>query len=305
NKIAVNKNFNIISFLNYMIPLSVFFFYSGLSKYSNIQLLVKSTYMISTIFSYIEFIILDGYFTRFASSGYRVVSIFVNPNNFGIVMVILTVYLLSGETIQKIQNKLFVLINSLILIYLSGSRSAILIITVTGGIYFLNKIFSVVLNKNYINIKNIMYLVIGSLLFIAMLIISRDLLNSTIEYLNSKSRNLQIGLFTGAGRLYQINKFIDVASSNINFPWRNFIIYVDNIYLHIWGMFGLPILILFIFFNIYLLFKTIKKAEYYKTLLIIVFLTAGLSTNIFYLWPIAYIYWYLVGDILYIKSLNF
>jgi hypothetical protein len=115
NFIAVGNNFSLISLFTYVIPLSIFFFYDGLAKYLNAKKIAAITYIFATIFGYYEFFFLGGVFSRFSSSGYRIVSIFVNPNNFAITMVILTTYILR----YKLERwKLMVLLlNSSILIF--------------------------------------------------------------------------------------------------------------------------------------------------------------------------------------------
>jgi hypothetical protein len=62
-------------------------------------------------------------------------------------------------------------------------------------------------------------------------------------------------------------------------------------------MFGIGIFILFLGFNVYLLFITILRKKTHYSFLLIVFLVSGLSTNVLYIWSISYMYWYLIGTL--------
>jgi len=299
NIIAVQHNFNIILFLNYILPMSMLFFYKGLSGKLAIYRIIGVTYIATTVFGYIEFFFLHGLFFRFSDSGYRIISIFVNPNNMGLVTVALTIYLY--EHLNKQSNRILLLANSFFLIFLTGSRNALLVFLVVTFLYIIRYLTLLLVKNQLLKYRSVFLVGLSGVMLIVICILFYKKINNGVQQILDNTRSLgEVDLFTG--RLVQYNAFFENVASNLIFPNQNIFSYVDNNYLHIWGFFGLLILILFFFFNLYLLLKTVITNNFQGLVMLIFFLVAGLAENFLYLWPLGYFYWYLVGSIL--KSNN-
>lgn len=298
NIMATGLNFNYRSLLTYIIPLVIFFTYDGINKYMNKKYVIISTYFIASTFSYIEFFILKGvFFGRFASSGYRVVSIFVNPNNFAIVIIFLTLCMYNKNYYISILNKMIITMNTFLLVLLSGSRTALLVFI----LILLSKIFTnvknIILHPKKVNLNDTVYCLLINLILIIFIILTTNKIVTLAIRILMKTRNFETMHLSGMARINQYINFFNMQN-NFIFPWSQTIFYVDNIYLHIWGMFGILTIIIFILFNIYIMYIAFKKENNVYFYLHITILLTGLSTNFLYIWPLAYFYWFLVADIL-------
>lgn len=295
NITAVRSNFNLILLINHIIPLSMYYFHDGISNYIRTYRVAIKTYIIMTIFCYVEFMLFNGMFARFADTGYRVISIYVNPNNFGLVTVLLTVYILGNKKLKNKLGIISVFLNSSFLVFLSGSRNSMLILLILTTLYIMGFIINII-KKMKIKYRNLMLGSGGVLLFV-LLSTFKSWVSIALQSLLLNTRSLtKTDLFSG--RLKQYEAFLSNISESVIFPYQNSIAYVDNLYLHIWGTFGLLIMIFFVLLNFYLLIKTLFKKSKQHFMLLIVFLISGIAENIIYLWPIAYFYWYLVAEIL-------
>ncbi len=296
NIIAVGKNVDYILLVNYLIPLSIFFFHEGISKYLKKDKIAITVYAIMSIFSYIEFFLFLGMFPIFADSGYRVVSIFVNPNNLGLVTVILTSYILGKKIIKSKLGVIAVFANSILIIILTGSRTSMIIFSIVIILYLLKSIFKLI-NKMQINLNGILFSCIVSVFLVFYSLIFQSIIQNAFQILIVNTRTLSSVDFA-SGRINQYLYFLDNVAHNLMFPLLNNVSYTDNLYLTIWGAFGLPMLIFFLFLNVYLLIKILfeKRAKYF--ILLLIFLISGLAENFIYLWPVAYFYWSLVAEIL-------
>ena len=292
NLIAVGKNFNAILFVNYIFPLTLLFFSDNLSYFLKVNKVVVITYLTLTVIGYIEFFYLIGIFPRFADRGYRIVSIFVNPNNLGIMITILSVYIISGKFSLNVFLNLFVVLNSAFLIYLTGSRSSLIVFFGYFTILFIYKLI-----KDILNVKRMNYIKI-----LGLFLLTLSLVTTYINYgdnffnsINSLSRSLtESDLFEG--RLNQMSVFFQNTSQNFIFPSRVQLLNNDNVYLHIWSFFGLPILLLFIIFNLFVLINMIKQGKNIGLRLLIILLVYGFAENFVYFWPVGYIYWFIVSN---------
>lgn len=293
NLIALGGNLNLISVFVYIFPLSVYFFYDELSKYLDVKKIISISYVVASVFAYVEFFILQGVFPRFASLGYRVVSIYVNPNNFGLVVVVFTACMLNRG--MGIFRSCLIVANSALLIFLSGSRTALVAYGMVLMMYFLNYVIKILLLSGKIKTK----FILSFLLFVIVisgLVLSLDVCIEKFWQIFGKLRSIDSLILSMRIRLGGYSAFL--ASDNLVFPWQKTMIYVDNIYLHVWGMFGLIMLVFWGIFNICLLFVVVSKRQFDNFNLLLIFIVGGLSTNWLYLWPLAYCYWYIVGRVL-------
>jgi hypothetical protein len=295
NLLAVGQNFDTILFINHIFPMIMFFFYDGLSKYISAHKLTIITYIVMTIMGYVEYLFLRGLFSLFADSGYRIVSIFVNPNNLGLVIIVLSVYILGENILKNKVFKILFILNSFLLIFLSGSRNSMLIFSTYLLLIILYWLFKII--RNGLSKKNV-YFIYGFILFVVLfLVFNNGIISNAIESLLSTTRSLTSTNFF-QGRLIQYSGFLDNVKVDLFFPLKNGFVYTDNLYFHIWGTFGLITLLFFLVFNLYLLIRIIRENKLVHFALLILLLLAGIAENLIYFWPVGYFYWYLVADII-------
>ena len=108
----------------------------------------------------------------------------------------------------------------------------------------------------------------------------------------------KMSLKTGQIRLQSSIDFLEQASENFMYPYRVNLMYVDNVYFEMWGDYGFIVLITYLLLNTYLVMQCIQKNKLFELSLLLIILILGLSTNFVYLWPLGYIYWFLVVEIL-------
>ena len=291
-----NVELNIILLANYVIPLSIAFYSKEITKYINIELITKHTYAVMSLFAYLEYFVLNGYFTRFNVGGYRVISIFVNPNNFGIMVILLTLSLILNKNALLYYQKLFILINSIFLIIISGSKTAMVIFAIAAILIILYKSVGVLFEKSKIRFS---YIILSlGLVNTILLSIVYYILFGDKSALGTFSNVRNFDLESGSIRIQEYIMFLNRAGHNFISPWKNGVLYIDNLYLHVWGSFGIFGIVAFLIINIFLIWRVLNTREYSLLLYLVIFLITGLTTNFLYLWPIAYIYWFIVGCIL-------
>ncbi|MDH5717006.1 MAG: hypothetical protein OEZ22_05155 [Spirochaetia bacterium] len=235
-------------------------------------------------------------FSRYQASGeLRITSIFVNPTTLGLIMVLLTYYILMNFiitiSIKKKRRVWFILmsINSWLIIIFSGSKTAIVMMLIIYVFFFIYRLKK----KSLMFIVNIIF----SIFFLSLIYVGffdfESILNPEHFGLDMKIREFKMTSLES--RLIYIKDFFIGVDKNILFPWYNSYSYVDNAYLDIWGTFGLLSLLFFLFHNIVWLIKAYKKKRYFLFNMLLYLLIMGTVTNIFYLSQIAYIYWYIVA----------
>lgn len=283
----INSSADLINFVNYVLPFFVLLSMNTLVKL-NWKKIVLYTIWISYLFGLIEVFFLDNHFYMYNRelNSYRAVSIFLNPNNFGIVLAILTYCYVTYLSKNGYLNNI-ILFGSFLFIKFSGSKTALIVY----GFYILYLgIKYVVKNKAFLYsfIKNL-----G--LTTLMVVIGTSVLTITIVILKIQNQISfrQFDLQTLMIRFSAYLDFFVVSDGNILFPWYSSQSYVDNIYLHIYGSFGLLGLLSFLTLNLYILFMGKKNANDF--VLLLSFLLVGITTNFLYVWPLSYMYWGLVG----------
>jgi hypothetical protein len=244
----------------YVLPIVVMYVLKSELTFNILQKASKYSYVIISLFAYLEYFIFISIFSRFSHGnfGYRGSSILVNPNNFGITIVLISIFLIENIKNRLIKNIIY--INTSVLIFFSMSKTAMILFLF------------------YIIVKN-MKIYIPLLTIIVILFISYDI---TLD-----ERYFQSLAHRG---IYNLS-FYEIASENILFPFLDTHQYTDNIYLQLWGNFGLIGLLIYIFINIGLSLVFISLKQYINVLILILFLLIGYSTNFLYIWPLSYIYW--------------
>jgi len=245
----------------FLIPIVITYLYINEIDKHILYKASKYIYFIISLFAYIEYTFFSAFFTKFSYGiyGYRCSSILVNPNNFGITIVFITIYLLENLKYKILKG--IVLLNSIILIYFSFSKTAMVILLI------------------YLMYKNYKFFIpIFSLL--TFLLVLNNKINIDDKYTASLDARVT----------YNSNMY-DMINNNIFFPFLNSYQYTDNIYLHIWGSFGLLGLLTYIFLIVFTVLSFLLSKMFINVLILILFLFVGYTTNYLYLWPLAYMFW--------------
>lgn len=256
----INDSNGVLQYTLFMIPMIFMFLYR--KEFYNIPLILPvSIYIIISVFGYLEYFVFEEFFSKFSYGfgGYRISSILVNPNNFGITMVFIFIFIY--ENINKRIIRSFLFLNILLMVYFSLSKTALIILL----IYLAFKYF-----------KLTMFIFILALLYF---LLSNNLYYDERVLLSMKARNI-----------YNESFFV-LANSNIIFPFQSTYQYTDNIYLQIWGYFSIFSFFIFLLFNQIIAIILIYSKKYISVLVLFCFFLTGLTTNYLYLWPLAYMYW--------------
>ena len=212
-----------------------------------------------------EYFYLGG-FDRFQPNGYRGVSILINPNNLGIFSVLLAYIAYQKSWAPR---KITLLIAFVFVLY-SGSKTA----AILWAVYFF---FTAGMPS-----RVILFLASTIAIPIIYWLFSADLFAPKLERYSLDSLFIRLG---------DLNSFIS-SIDNFAFPFQDGEkYYVDNAFVQAWINLGLPVMFLY-------LIITVAPILLYSDnrLLFLLLLLAGMTTNIFYIWPVAYIYWIAVSD---------
>jgi len=276
--------------ITFLMPVSFFFLVDTL-KYESLLKILKFVIYLSTFFSLIEFVFLKSISERFSSTGFRSISIFVNPNNFAI-FISLSLSLLLGSASNVYKNsRFFILGCCAISVVLSGSMTG----AVLFFILFLAQMFVIVRTKAKVKVYYKIALV-ALLGFTALSFLSLSInLGSYVRKADS------VGMDNVTARIDYLQHFITDVAGNLIYPLINQPdMYADNAFIYAWiniGFIGLSFILLILFSMLYLAVMNKSKRKYLYFILCI-FLSA-LTTNIFNIWPIAYLFWLVVGYVFY------
>lgn len=194
--------------------------------------------------------------------GPRISSIFVNPNNYGITMLFLLLYLL--KTSNKVILNIILSILFIPVAILSFSKTAIFI-----AAFYLTFRYKILMFP----------LLLSGLISV---------------FLTGWIRLNEIDLPSLIARFNYNNRFIDLISDNPIFPFFKQMQYTDNNYLNIYGHFGIIGIISLLLFYFILLIALLLNRKNNLALILSLFLIVEFTTNILYLWPLAYMHWFFI-----------
>lgn len=206
-----------------------------------------------------EYAILGG-FARFNVAGGRGISIFLNPNNMAITVVVLLA--ISAQHYRGVPLALLVLVAAA-LVALSKSNTGIVLMALLA-------IHAVWRHKP------IVVLAAGAAAVLAgAALIALDLVRA--PWLSAYLRVMQIENVFG-------------SADNLIFPRLGGAFHIDNALLFTWAEAGLPAaIVLIVVFSYALIIDRLRSP------VPILFAVASLTTNIVFLWPLAYIFWAQIG----------
>ncbi|MEM6160913.1 hypothetical protein AAH446_10230 [Erwinia sp. P6884] len=287
------NNTQIFSVITFLIPV-LFFLLPGAFKYENLLRLMRFIIYLATLFSVLEILFFDEISERFNSTGFRSISIFVNPNNFAVVICLALSLLTGSKNSIYTKSRLWVWICSSVSVILSGSMTGVVIILFLFALNIIDLVSLKVKATKYY--RFIALSIIGLVSIITMVyLVDMD------KYLRSAD---SVGMDNVTARFDYLTRFITNVADNIFYPLiAHPDLYADNAFVYTWinlGFFGFVLYISFSLLLIYLsIFNNSKKA--FTQFMLCIFL-ASVTTNILNIWPVAYLYWLVAGFICNKKS---
>lgn len=276
----------------YLAPLSIILVSRVLDK-MRLKFEIYFIILTSVVTTFLEFFILRGIFANYnfsESEGFiRTASIFINPNNAGLVLTFALIYLF----LMKFESKYYLEILRFI------SLGVILFaITLTGSKtpFFLIAVFLIILIANNIDGKLIFsFRYKPAIVLIGMLSILVIFFYLTFDANNEKDFR-EFSMETGNIRIEQITNFFKHLSIDnfISPDYYRFGVTYDVSFLQIWSDLGLLGVIIFYSFLLFILGNSIAKKKKEKLIVLMIIFASSFSLNVFYLWPPAYIFWYFI-----------
>lgn len=285
----------ITRFLSYFFPFSIMLISEEIDKIRFKKIIIYvlvlavivglvEFYLLKGIFSYVNFTGEDGYL--------RIVTIFLNPNNAGLILTLGFIYLyeiLNGNNFVAFTVKYLFLGALAYVIYLTGSKTPIVLLF----IYFvlINILYFFKPEKIRINRKLFSYVSVISLITFLSGIYWLNNRESVVEDNNTRSFDLE----TGSIRFEQFEDYITKAGENPIAPDYYFTdLTYDLSMLQIWSDFSLIGLVLFTGFICYKFRTKIYYFDRKSKAVFLLIIMASFSLQIFYIWPPAYIFWYFI-----------
>lgn len=210
-----------------------------------------------------EYFVLGG-FARFHPTSYRGISIFINPNNLGITVALLTAYVTLAH--RGLLRWLALLLCGSLVLY-SGSKTGMAVLLVLAVLLVAK--------------DNLLRMVTLGLPVVALAAASVAV------------GLVQVPLASTWDRIRQYTDFF-INVDNIIFPFldgRTY--YADNAFIQLWIELGLPAVLVYTSVLALCAFK-----ERLRSPLWAVFALSSLTTNIPYLFPLAYLFWFHVGTVM-------
>lgn len=280
-------------FMLYMFPLLLIIITPIIDKLK-LQKMIFAITLMAVIGAFVEYYFLAGLFSRFDFTNrggfIRVVSIFVSPNNSGLLLALALIYFYEMPGGSKFL-RLVMLLLIILSIYYTGSKTPLLIIFLYVFFKFLHYTFFI----RSLNVKVLIGL--GSLVVFSILvslILSLNLIAFEANKNESKARSYDSQ--TAEIRYRQFFDYFDKASVNLIAPdYEDVALTYDIAYIQFWSDFGFLGLVSFIVIILPIIYYyRIRHFKIEVQFVIFILLLCGFSLSIFTIWPTAYIFWYLV-----------
>ncbi len=280
--ISSKGNLVINDFL-YIIPIFTILIAGAVNQQLSLKFLVSTVIVFSFVFAVLEFAFFSKILSVYSRHVMRTSSIFSNPNNLAIILGLLTV-LITSKSLFSSQKQLFYLGISSITMILSGSKTGILLFILSFIIYIIHQNRA----RNTISfiILSIPLIIFGGKIYY-------DKAISAAESLNLRGMELK----SGENRLMAYDDFFSSLDTNVLFPRWEHVVHLDNAYIHMWGNLGLITLFLFLLQHLFIGLCAFKKSDA-LFILHCCFTLSLLTTNMLYIWPASYIYWFFCAHVL-------
>ena len=272
--------------IQFTIPVFSYFFAGSVLKYFSSEFLVKKISLLVLIFISL-FLVFEftsgGLVQAYSRSGVRVAGPFLNPNNTGIVVALAAAIFHYFERCATL-NFLVALL-AIFAVVITGSKTALLV-------YF--ACFFLTPGRSW---KVVLISFTGIVLFAYL-----DLLELYWDALELRDFSTESGSIRINDASVVLAKVMSGTFADFLFGFTSISV-VDNSYLDILSFGGIFALVPFIVFQLLSVYLCIKNRYKLILLLHLMIFVAMLTTNIPRLWPVAYVYWLMIGVSIY-KSIE-
>lgn len=271
----------------YQLPILAFFFAPFLmrlaasKKYTmGILYLILIASVIATILE----IVTGSLFLQYTRSGFRAVGPFINPNNTGIVVALAAIalhFLSKGFWLNFLLGAL-----TIVVLVLTGSKTAI-IIYLLGFLVSTRFIYQII--------------IAGSAMALSLFL--NPSLFGFVANADMRSFSLESGILrlSGVERFFEIWGQLSIDQLLFGFSRTSL---VDNTYLDLLSFGGLYLLTVFVLSQAMSILLCYAGRQHLLLTLHGLLILTMTTTNVMRLWPLAYIYWALVGVSFYKSSVS-
>ena len=254
-----------------------------LIKYESLLRVLIVTLYFAFLFFILEYFFFRSISLRFNVTGFRAISIFINPNALGCMAVLII------SLILRSKHSLFLKIScfsfSLILVFFSGSKTAMIGIIFIVLYQIISSYRTFILNKK---VLSIVFIIFSSLIVLELLNVDSNL---SFNDAGTEYRSMSVG--SGYARIEQFDNLIHAFSECPLLPLTcDSSLYIDNGLIVSWvylGLFGFLIICFIIIFAI------LKSIDSQFILFFLAFLLMLQTTNLLSIWPSAYLFWMIFG----------
>ena len=220
--------------------------------------------------------LLGGIFGDYSRSGFRAVGIFVNPNNTGIVAALGFIYIFYLS--MGYWRKMLIVLLSLITLILTGSKTGMLMFLV--GLLLIDLRWALLL------------LALGSFVLLVGYLLDIRVINifEVFELRALDAESAGIRIFDWA---VFYDRIISADFPSLFFGFDD-VYLIDNSYLDLIAYGGLVYLLFFVVIQLSSIVCAARSSRLIFILMLMLFVSM-LTTNTIRLWPVAYLYWILVG----------
>lgn len=272
----------------FFFPLVSYFCYRNFTLKEFVQIL-KYVVFLGCVVSIIEWSFLSEISSRFNQSGFRSVSIFVNPNALGLFMCLALSLILFFEVTNIIHKAYWLLIGG-VPIFLSGSATGY------ACFIFISLIctYQVVTKLNMFKLSQFGWICLFTAIFLVVILGN--------FYVNIANVDFQIGsrefsLNSFFSRLDYLRVFYSELDQCFFFPMVcNKSLYADNALVFSWIILGaIPALVLLLLSLYPIVISGLNKSPYYYFSFFCVVALGSLTANVLNIWPISYMFWIVYG----------
>lgn len=266
-------------------PILAYFFSGYLYNYFTIGKRGEITLFFLLIFTLVALtseLVFDGFAGAYSRSGFRGAGPFINPNNTGILVALMAIAF--HEITRGSLRNIFVALISAFMLLITGSKTAMILYGV--GLMLLRN------NWKYVLILSVM-----GLPFFFM-----EELSLILTALEFRQMSLESGEVRMSDTVRVWESIFSAPLFGLMFGISNDSL-VDNAYLDMLAYGGLIVVLPFLAIQFVSIFLSIKKKLTLISLMHFLIFLAMLTTNIPRLWPIAHLYWVIVGVSL-LKAFN-
>ncbi|MCF6217046.1 MAG: hypothetical protein L3J58_12855 [Emcibacter sp.] len=250
---------------------------------------MKYIVFLGCVVSIVEWSFLSEISERFNRTGFRSISIFVNPNGLGLFMSLALSLILFFEVNSK-KSKAFWLLVGGISIFLSGSSTAYVCFTF---------IILIIAYQSLANLKEFKLSQFGWISLLSAIFVGAISLVIFINYANLdfQIESREFSLNSLIARASYLESFYSELDKCFFFPMTcDKYLYADNTLVFSWIILGAITALAFLLLSLYpIVLLGLNKSPYYYFSFFYVFALGSLTVNVFNIWPLSYMFWIVYG----------